>query len=258
MSAARRTTIWSCGGGVQSTAIAALIVSGRLHRPDLAVMSDTEREASATWAYFDAVLRPRLAEVGVELVRVAKSQYESSDLWQCDGELLAIPAFYRQSDGSTAKKGTHCAARWKERVVQRWARAQGVKAADVWIGYSVDEMRRVRAQQMEWWRLVYPLIDARLSRAACLGLVERMGWPTPPRSACWMCPNRSDKGWSDMKERWPDDFHAAVSLEAELRAVDDRIRLHRSGAPLGQVAFEDANQNQLDLFGSDCAGGCWT
>lgn len=43
-----RTQLWASGGGVQSAAIAALIVQGYI-RPDLAVIVDTEREQSTTW-----------------------------------------------------------------------------------------------------------------------------------------------------------------------------------------------------------------
>ena len=47
--ATKRNLIWSCGGGTQSAAIAALIVQGRLPIPDISLMVDTEREKSGTW-----------------------------------------------------------------------------------------------------------------------------------------------------------------------------------------------------------------
>ena len=43
-----RTQIWSSGGGVQSTALAVLICSGKLPSPDLAMIVDTTRERSTT------------------------------------------------------------------------------------------------------------------------------------------------------------------------------------------------------------------
>ncbi len=43
-----RSLIWSYGGGVQSAAIAVLVLRGELPRPERAVMADTSREASAT------------------------------------------------------------------------------------------------------------------------------------------------------------------------------------------------------------------
>ena len=58
------TQIWSCGGGTQSGAIASLIASGELPRPDYAFMTDTGREKSGTWPFVDGFIRPALAKVG--------------------------------------------------------------------------------------------------------------------------------------------------------------------------------------------------
>ena len=52
--------IWSYGGGTQSAAIAALIVSGKLPVPDVAVIADTGREVSSTWDYLRDVVQPAL------------------------------------------------------------------------------------------------------------------------------------------------------------------------------------------------------
>ena len=40
MATIQATTAWSCGGGVDSTAIAMLIIEGKLPKPDLAWMVD--------------------------------------------------------------------------------------------------------------------------------------------------------------------------------------------------------------------------
>lgn len=40
-----RTQVFSYGGGVQTAAICALIIQGRLPRPDIIVISDTGKEA---------------------------------------------------------------------------------------------------------------------------------------------------------------------------------------------------------------------
>ena len=62
-----RPVVWSYGGGVQSAAIAVLVLRGELPRPACIVMADTSREASATWAYLDGVVQPALAEVGLRV-----------------------------------------------------------------------------------------------------------------------------------------------------------------------------------------------
>ena len=62
-----RTQIWNNGGGTQSAAIAALLVTGILPKPDLAVIADTGRERSSTWDYLNAYVSPALASVGVPM-----------------------------------------------------------------------------------------------------------------------------------------------------------------------------------------------
>lgn len=73
--------MWSCGGGKQSAAIGALIVSGKLEKPDLALIVDTGREKSTTWQYYDTVLKPALASIGVDIVRVHKDKYATVDIY---------------------------------------------------------------------------------------------------------------------------------------------------------------------------------
>ena len=62
--------LFSSGGGTQSCAIAALIVQGKLPKPDLCVIADTGYENDRTWEYLDAVVRPALVAIGVEVHRV--------------------------------------------------------------------------------------------------------------------------------------------------------------------------------------------
>ncbi|MEY4417342.1 MAG: hypothetical protein RIQ53_4635, partial [Pseudomonadota bacterium] len=144
-----RTQLWSSGGGVQSAAIAALIVQGHL-RPDLSVIVDTEREQSTTWAYHDEVIVPALAAVGVVLHRVRKSEFEPRDLYAGkDDDTLLLPVFTDQG-GDVGKLPTYCSSYWKREVVKRWANAQGVTAVDKWLGISVDEASRAKSSKGKW------------------------------------------------------------------------------------------------------------
>jgi len=113
--------IWSCGGGTQSCAIGALIVQGKLPKPYLSVIADTGREMPTTWQYLDAVLRPALAKVGVEIVRVKKDEWATPRgrlLFATSGQLM-IPAYTNQS-GEPAKLSAFCSSAWKQEVVDRW------------------------------------------------------------------------------------------------------------------------------------------
>lgn len=250
-----KAQVWSSGGGVQSTAIAALICKGILPKPDIAVIADTGREFTPVWSYMDEVVRPALNAVGVEM-HVAPHSLATVDLYSGkDGATLVVPAFTNHS-GDAGKLPKYCSQEWKVRVVQRFCRERGITDADQWIGFTIDEMERMRAyREGRAWQHVYPLIDLRMRRSDCLALIEEMGWPSPTGSACWMCPFRSDQEWQQMKAVAPEDFERAVRFDQEIREQDPTVYLHRSMQPLDQVDFD----SQPDMFSKPCnAGGCFT
>lgn len=258
------SVVWSCGGGTQSAAIAALIVKGDLPKPDLSVIADTGREASETWEFFDSILYPALADVGVELHRLPHTfdpanelGYNTVDIYSGkDRRTVVIPMFTSQKHRGMLPK--YCSNEWKSRPVDRFIRERGLLGGDIWIGFSTDEMTRMRRfDETKKWNHVYPLVDLRLSRGECVALVKSMGWGEPPRSACWMCSYRTDAEWLHLKRIAPGDQKKAVALEKELQKFDPDIYFHQSCKPLDEVDF---NETQGDLFGDrSCNSGmCFT
>jgi hypothetical protein len=72
---------WSYGGGVQTAAIAALVIQGKLPVPDVTVIADTGRERTTTWEYLWDVVNPALMrEVGIE-VSIAGHSLSTVDLY---------------------------------------------------------------------------------------------------------------------------------------------------------------------------------
>ena len=254
------TEVWSCGGGTQSAAIAALIVRGDLPEPDVSVIADTGREASETWRYYESVLKPELESVGVDLVRLPHSfegtGYNTVDIWSGANKDTIVMPMYTDRDGA-GKLPKYCSNEWKSRPVDRYIRELGHKSGRIWIGFSIDEMERMRAHNPSAkWNHHYPLIERRLSRWDCISLVASMGWPEPPRSSCWMCPYRSDAEWAHLRRKDPQDFESAVNLEKELQQRDPNVYFHNSRKPLESVDF---NESQEDLFSKPCASGmCFT
>lgn len=234
-----RTQVWSSGGGTQSAAIAALIVLGEL-RPDIGVIADTGREQSTTWEYMDNIITPALAKVGFVLHRVKTSDFATVDLYGgADGDSLLIPVFTDQS-GEIGKLPTYCSSEWKTRVVRRWATQQGIKAADMWIGISADEKHRMKASRGKWGYR-HPLIERWMNRGECQALVKKMGWPEPPRSSCWMCPNHTQEEWRDIKENKPQDWAMAVQFDHDMRIKDPHAYLHHDCVPLELADLDERN-----------------
>jgi hypothetical protein len=244
--------VWSYGGGTQTAAIAALVISGILPRPDLIVMADTGREKTATWDYLEQVIQPALEAVNLK-VDIAPSSLKTVDLWSKGGDLL--PPMWTTQNGHGQMKG-FCSGEWKRRVVLRYLRQLGVKSCVNWLGISTDEAHRQRPTQEKWVQHWYPLIERGVSRDRCYTIVQRMGWPEPPKSSCWMCPHMRDAQWRQMRDQYPADFDKAVALERDIQSRDPHAWLTKHARPLETLTFGD---DQPELFPVGCGEGvCWT
>lgn len=261
--------IFSSGGGTQSAAIAALIVQGRIERPSFVVIVDTEHERSTTWAYLDSVIRPALRNHGLEVHRVRCAEWASRpahgmDYMSHNGNTMLLPAFTSQSS-SVGKLSGFCSNTWKVETSDRYIRrALGIPSKEQrrWIGFSLNESSRaarmMAGEEYRSGRIRFPLIqDVPMRRAQSIELVESMGWPTPPRSACWMCPNQNDEEWKNLKENHPEEFAAACAFEIEVQKQDPFAWFHKSCVPLSEVDF--GQPESPDLFSRACSsGGCFT
>ncbi len=249
--------ILSSGGGTQSACIIALVIQERLPRPDGIAIVDTEREHPAVWEYHDSVIVPELAKIGLEIHRIKKSDFATVDIWSKGKGGTVLPVF--TSDGGKAP--THCSNEWKLRVLNRfWSRNMSIPTNQQrrWIGFSMDEASRYYRMKeggdYKNGRIRFPLIDdVPLMRHEAIKVVEKMGWPKPPRSACWMCPNHTENEWRNLKVDFPEAFRKAVLLERQVRRKEPTSFFHKSCVPLDEVDFG----NEGDLFRSCDSGMCF-
>ena len=235
------TRIWSCGGGTQSAAIAALIVRGEVNA-DLAVIADTGMEMATTWAYCDTVIAPALAAVGLTLERIGQ-EWATVGLYSKGGKML-MPAYQPDGKGGVAKLPTYCSNEWKRRVVLRWIRSKGVERGALLLGISLDEAHRAKDSDVAWLEHEYPLLDLLMRRDDCLRLVADMGWPKPPRSRCWCCPHQGKAEWAEVM----DGEHRQQAVAIDEQIAEGGYRLRRDLKPLAEAQESD---DQLDL----CDGG---
>ncbi len=90
----QKAQVWSCGGGTQSGAIAVLIGSGKLPRPDVCFMTDTGREKAGTWPFVEAFIRPNIAKAGLELQVIKAADFGGGSLFGGeDGKTVLMPGF---------------------------------------------------------------------------------------------------------------------------------------------------------------------
>lgn len=231
--------VLSYGGGVQSVAMCVLVVQGRLPRPDFILIADTGREARSTWDYLDVVMRPYLAPHGLT-VDVAPHSLATVDLYAHNGDLL-LPSYT-----STGKLQSFCSSEWKVAVKQRFLRSVGVMGAVSWLGITLDERRRAKNKGRSPWLVRYPLLDLMLTRTDCEQLIAAAGLPLPAKSACFMCPHRTNEEWRFIRDNYPDQWAEAIAIDHDTRMLDARggVFLHQSRVPLEQADLDAPDRRE--------------
>lgn len=257
-----RPVILSYGGGVQTVALCCLVADGRLPRPERIVIADTGREASTTWQYTDAYMRPLMRErcgLEIEIAPHKLARVDLMDTQDLDERNLMLGLYLAGGGRMVAL----CSSEWKRDPIRKWLRLQGYgrnNPVRMWLGISIDELQRARTSNLKWVEHWWPLImDIPTSRAGCVAIIERMGLPIPERSSCWMCPNRGDQQWQRLKAISPQDFAQAVEVDRYIRTLPrfETCYLHRSCQPLDQVEFE-RHPGQSTFADLECnSGECW-
>lgn len=246
--------VWSYGGGVQSVAIGVLVREGALPVPDLAVIADTGRERKTTWAYLRDVMQPYVDPTGLK-IQIAPHSLSRVDLYDKSG-LTLMPVYTQKG-----RLPGFCAGEWKRDTLYRWMRAQGVKRCEQWIGYSLDEMHRVKQRDHKpWVHLTYPLLDRRLSRGGCVRIIEAAGLPVPHKSRCWQCPHQTPEEWLEVQAD-PEEWAAAIALEKAVNENDPEqagLFLYRGRVPLEMADFRADIPPVPPLFRACEGETCWT
>lgn len=263
----------SFGGGTQSTALLVMATRGEL-QVDAALFANVgdDSEDPETLEYVRNVAIPFGAQHGVPVHEIRRIKRDGTEetlygrLTRYGSRSLPIPV--RMSD--TGAPGTRsCTIDFKIKVIGKWLKAHGATAqnkATVCIGFSWDEAHRVgNGNRLAYEDAEYPLLDRRLTRDACQGIILSAGLPLPPKSACYFCPYHRPSVWAQMKRDRPVLFWKASDLEKLLNERrdmlgKDRVYLTRFGKPLAEV-IEEAPP-MLDFGtgpGETCDEGyCWT
>lgn len=242
--------VFNYGGGRQTVAMCIMIAKGVLPKPDVIIMADTARENPSTWQYLCDYTQPLMQEMGLE-IEIASHDLAKVDLYGHNGDLL-LPVFTQEG-----KLPGYCSNEWKKRVCDRHLRAKGIKGGTRWLGLALEERGRWAKQhnnQEGKWKTVCPLVDYMINTEACFEIVKSFGWPEPPHSSCWMCPNKRNAEWRRLKDESPEEWAKAVEMDKELREADEQggVFLHQSRVPL---EFADLDAKDVKEKGRQCSLG---
>ncbi len=182
-----------------------------------------------------------------------------------------IPFFIENQDGTHGMGRRQCTREYKIDVIQRairerlgYAPKQRMRhEVDVIIGISIDEVSRMKPSRLAWQTNRFPLIDElEWSRADCIDYVRQIGMGTPPKSACYVCPYRSNESWKQLKREEPEAFAKAVEFEQAIQKRKAELKfkgtpyLHSRRQPLDQIDFVAIAPDNRELFDNECEGIC--
>jgi len=244
--------ILSLGAGVQSTAIFLMACKGVLPRPHLAIFADTGWETLATYQHLEW-LEKIGKEEGIPIVRVSgeKNGLNLRETLQEKGAIFDPTPSFSFNDGKVRMGKRQCTYDYKIGPFKRKAREiLGLNphqraprgAVEMWIGISLDELRRTRVYRPDRMTQVrFPLIEwVQMDRQQCIQwIAENYPGHVPPKSSCIGCPYHSDNEWRALTEA---EFTDACLVDEALRnakGLKYPAFLHRSCVPLAEVDFTD-------------------
>jgi hypothetical protein len=257
---------------VQSSVLLLMACSGELEErgwelPEVAVFADTQDEPADVMEWLP-LLRMEAHRAGIRLVEGTAGNLRQDIMDVASGRRARAanpPLFVRDKDGKAQMIPRGCTRDYKIRPIRSELRKLGFgehRPVVSYLGLTTDEVQRMKPSDVAWASIDWPLIHMGMSRHDCELWLQRNGYPPAPKSACRMCPLRSDAAWRKMKVERPDDFAAAVEFDRALRppggypGIAGEVFVHKSLVPLDEVDLRNAeDMGQLALCET---GGCFT
>lgn len=274
----------SVGAGAQSTVLALLLSQSNRRlielgypMPDVAIFADTGWEPEYVYSHLDWLEQ----QLDFPLIRVSEGNLKKNlkrGRTASGHRFVDVPLFTVNKDGTKGMLRRQCTNHYKIRPIYRRIRklAGGERGrpfpkntrVEMWLGISLDEVLRMKPSRESWVEHRWPLIDLGMSRSDCIHWFSAK-YPGRhlPRSACVICPYRSDEHWFELKRCEPASYEDAVRFDRWLRGstktpvrklLTGRPYLHSTRRPLASVISrrDGESAKEISQFSNDCEGLC--
>ena len=147
-------TIISLGAGVQSSALVIMSIKG-LIKSDYAIFSDTGSEKLETYQYLINILIPYAQENNYKIVIIG---YDS----EYNLKKLPLLEWYKQKQRIPYRINRSCTDNWKIQPIRRYLKKYEPDGAKIILGFSYDEIHRMKDSNKPKYPNIYPLIDKKI------------------------------------------------------------------------------------------------
>ena len=275
-------TVLNYSGGQQSSCILWMVIKGVIERPKnfLVMNADPGMENSNTYRYnvmmFEECRKasiPALTAPGPNLYK------DLTELHKTKKTRIDNPPYWTK-DFNSGKRGRllqKCTREYKiapmDRAVRSYLKANfGVEnklrpgLVKKWIGFSFDEVHRIKPSAQKYIDFEYPLVDLRMRKMDVIKWFEEQQLPIPPRSVCNACFANGANTFKKMAQERPEDFQQAKRVDEAVRdlsqiGVKDEVFVSHELLSLAQLekdGFErEEVQRFLPGFGADGDADDW-
>ena len=267
-----RVLSWGCGA--PSTTLGVLSALGELEPLDLIITSDTGWERQVTYDardFYAAWFRER--GIRVEMIEGGDIRREGAL------EHIHMP-FWTDTGGGLQRQ---CTREFKVRPIKRKVRevlgylpstppAPAAGAVEQWLGFTWDEVGRMRESDVAFMVHRYPLVEKRMTRDDCERFLAFHDLPVPVKSACVGCPFRRASEYLQMQQDAPEEWEQAVEFDEQNRhnpfadcgSDADRLYIYKNRkmapTPLKDADLEAdaARERNKQMMLPMCDGPCYT
>ena len=203
----------SYGGGVNSTALAILLTTGKLpqYLPWRLIFADTGEERDHTYEFIEKYFNPWLEAHGrtLEIVKDTETVLERWERFSVTG----------------SRQFRACTQYAKVEPVKRYIaeKGGGIKL----IGIDAGETERAIERPLS----VYPLVELGIDREGCERIIKEAGLPSPGKSGCWHCPFMRVNEILNLARHYPCRFDRIDRLEYAATAKTHKQRYQWGNKP---------------------------
>ena len=235
----------SVSGGLQSSTLFQMACLGLIKpRPLFGIFADTRWERDSTMQQME-YLREFGKQMEIPIITVYHGNIRNAMLDAALSDTPGMPFYIRNSKGKIVPLRRQCTKDYKIIPIQEKVReltgCTYKKPMEQWIGFSVDEVVRVKPSRVKFMVNRFPLIEMRMGRDSCVEWLKKNGFPIPSKSACIGCPCHSNNTWNLLSKNELED---AIKFDEQIR---NRPLASRKGKS-NREKKNRMNPNQPDLF----------
>lgn len=265
-----KLTVLSFSGGKQSSALLWMAILGQIPIDKsrfIVINADPGMENHLTYLYV-SMMEKKCQSVGIPFYRVTNGNlYEDLiNLKKTTKTRIDNPPYWTKNKdtGKLGRLRQSCTTKYKIVPIDRKIREilqenygipisrkrLGNNVVEKWIGFTYDEIQRIKPSSKKYAYFSYPLIDLKWNKEDVISFLTNNGLPIPPRSVCNACFANGLSTFKEMYIHRPLDWNQAIKVDESIRdwsqiKIRDEVYVSNTLIPLSKLPEIDFDIHNL-------------